>query len=154
MTSLDRLARIVLHGTPAELEAWARDHQAKRKRQAVKKAPRWQEVTDAKLARRDNWQRTRAAVLARANGRCEMCGHPNLCLDPHHLASGPLRRKYEAPNSVVACCRTCHRGWHRGDLVDLSASQRVAERIGAPDIVLANLSRRIERATQCLTPSH
>jgi hypothetical protein len=145
--TLDRLARIVLHGTPAELEAWARDHQAKQDRRKAKAAPRVQREKATKAQREDNWRRTRATVLARADGRCEMCGHPNLCLDPHHLASGPLRRKYEAPNSVVACCRTCHRWWHAGALVDLSASQRVAERIGAPDIVQANLSSRIERAT-------
>jgi hypothetical protein len=144
-TVLDRLARIVLHGTQAELETWARDYQAKQDRRKAKSAPRVQRVKATKAQREDNWQRTRAEVLSRAGGRCEMCGAVWFDLDCHHLASGPLRRKYEAPNSVIACCRTCHNGWHAGSVVDLAASIQAAENIGAPDIVIANLNRRLQR---------
>jgi nitrate/TMAO reductase-like tetraheme cytochrome c subunit len=145
--TLERLARIVLHGTQAELEAWARDYQAKMARRRTRKA-----MSDAidrfsRTQREENWQRTRATALARAAGRCEMCHAITFVLDVHHLAPGPLRRKYEAPNAVIACCRDCHRGWHKGALIDLTASLRVAEQIGAPDIVQANLNRRIQRVT-------
>jgi hypothetical protein len=145
--TLNQLARIVLHGTQAELEAWARDHQAKQARKRTRKA-----IGDAfdksrRTSREENWQRTRAAVLARAAGRCELCHSITFVLDAHHLSPGPLRRKYESPNAVVACCRDCHRGWHKGALIDLTASLRVAEQIGAPDIVQANLNRRIQRVT-------
>lgn len=148
MNQLDRLARIVLNGTQAELEAWARDHNARKARKAAKKAPGRAVAATKKATRTENWSRTRETVLARAGGRCELCGCIGFDLDCHHLASGPLRRKYEAPNSVVACCRTCHNGWHRGSTVEMVASLEVAARIGAPDIVRANLNRRIQKATQ------
>ena len=147
MTQLDRLARAVLTGDRAYLDRWAQDHTAKRSRQRVKKAPRRRVEAAKDATRAENWPRTRAAVLARAGGRCELCGALGFSLDAHHLAPGPLRRKYEAPNAVVACDRACHNGWHRGDVVALQASLEAAQRIGAPDIVQANLRRRLDKVT-------
>lgn len=116
------------------------EESAKRQRLKAKKAPK-------DTTREDNWRTTREAVLKRASGRCELCGIPCLALDCHHLAPGAMRRKFEHPGTVIAVCRMCHRKWHDGDKNTLIDSLRVAERIGAPDIVQANLSRRIERAT-------
>lgn len=101
----------------------------------------------ADAERLENWTQTRAIVLRRAGGRCELCGCHGFALDCHHLASGPLRRKYEAPNAVVAVCRPCHLAWHKGVWIDLQASIEAAERISAPDIVQANLRRRLDRAS-------
>ena len=139
--------RQMIEGLIVRAESIRRQITSSKARKRVKAAPRILREKATKAQREENWSRTRAAVLARANGRCEMCGAIGFDLDCHHLAPGPLRRKYEAPNAVVGICRTCHRGWHKGALVDLSTSLAAARCIDAPDIILANLNRRIQKAT-------
>lgn len=124
------------------------DLDAKRKRIRVKRQPGLTIKRATKAQRRDNWQATREAVLRRANGRCEMCESSGWALDAHHLLSGPLRRKYEAENTVVAICWPCHNGIHGGLVMELSMAYDAATRIGAPDIVLAALNRRLEKVTE------
>ena len=148
MSQLDRLARAILTMDGAYALRWAQEHTAKRRRVKAKSAPRRKVERASKAQRAENWQTTREAVLRRANGRCELCFAVGFDLDCHHLGSGPLRTKYESPASVIACCRPCHRGWHQGAVVYLEASLEAASRIGCPDIVMASLSRRLQKATR------
>jgi hypothetical protein len=128
-------------------EAIIARHAASTKRRKVKSAPRVKAEKGTKAQRADNWQRVKALVLGRASGRCELCGAGGFNLDCHHLAPGSLRKKYEAPNAVVATCRTCHRQWHSGVVTALVASLDAADRIDAPDVIRVNLSRRVQKAT-------
>jgi 5-methylcytosine-specific restriction endonuclease McrA len=145
MTILDRLARIVLHGTQAELEAWARDYQAKQGRRKAKQAPRVQREKATKAQRADNWQTIREAVMRRADGRCESCKTPDLALDAHHLLGGPERRKWESVTTVVGLCRLCHRDAHDGERAILQRLIGLAARMDAPYYVQAKLNRRLEK---------
>lgn len=150
MSAALKLARMVVAGHPEASRFAMRLVLAeidRTRRVKAKRAPLVRAQKATKAQRQDNWQRTRAAVLERAGGRCELCGAHGFALDCHHLASGPLRRKYEAPNSVVACCRSCHNGWHKGALVDLQMSIVAAHQIGAPDVVQAALHRRLQKVT-------
>jgi hypothetical protein len=146
-TILDRLARIVLSGTQAELEAWARDYQATQDRRKAKAAPRVQRVKATKEQAADNCQRTRATVMLRSQGGCEACREENGC-HLHYLYGGSgNRRKFEGPNATVLLCVRCHHEAHRADPIVLARLIEVAESIGAPDIVQAALNRRLEKVT-------
>jgi len=145
-TTLDRLARWVLDSETTALHRWATEHQAMRRRVKAKSAPRRREVKASKEQRAENWQTTKAAVLARANGRCELCAAATYDLDCHHLAPGPMRTKWESPATVVAACRICHHAWHKGAGFALEWSLEAASRIGCPDIVMAALGRRLAKA--------
>jgi hypothetical protein len=143
---LDRLAQIILHGTQAELESWARDYQAKQDRRKATAAPRVQreKATRAQQDRIDS--DVREFVFGRAGGRCEIC----LAVPPvewHHLMPGPLRRRYSTTTGTLAVCFACHREWHRGMPAILQLSCDAATRIGAPDIVQAALNRRLQKVT-------
>lgn len=56
----------------------------------------------------------RAAVLARAAGRCERCGE-RATLDAHHIvprSRAPGWAGLHRPENGAALCRPCHRGVH------------------------------------------
>lgn len=155
MSALRRLARAVaLAETDAELrraQEQARrlvgEDDARKARVRVKSAPRLKAVRATKAQRQENWATTKAEVMLRADGLCELCNRWAGGLDAHHLAPGPLRRQYEAPNAVVAACRSCHDRWHANDVDVLWDSLAVAKSIDAPDIVRAALKRRIDKVT-------
>jgi 5-methylcytosine-specific restriction enzyme A len=105
---------------------------------AVLEAPKSREVT-ATVFERD--PRVRAAVLTRAQGRCECCGEPGFSmpngavyLETHHVIplseGGP-----DAESNVVALCPNHHRRAHHGlDRAELrSTLQQYLARLGAPD---------------------
>ena len=118
---------------------------------ATKRAPRRKVERADKEARREAWQRTREAVLARSGGCCELCCTP-LAVDAHHLMTGPLRRKYETPACVVSLCRHCHDLAHDNDAVTLCALSMLAVTLGAPDIVAATVNRRSQKVQTALPP--
>lgn len=121
-------------------------HSAKKARRRVKAAPRRKVERATKAQRQENWQTVKEAVEKRSGCNCERCGLAGS--DPHHLLSGPLRRKYETPATVACLCRTCHALVHSGASFALEDIYMVALKNSAPDIVLAALRRRIQKATQ------
>jgi hypothetical protein len=126
--------------------------QAHAKRHAVKTRPGRAVKAATKDVRQANWQTTKAAVRERSGGRCELCG--SAACDTHHILSGPLRKKYEAVNSVADLCRSCHDRIHEGDWGTLNALEGLAITIEAPDFVQASLHRRVQKARQIAATHH
>ena len=51
----------------------------------------------------------RALILARANGRCEVCGeHAGARLEAHHVVKRSHARD-DSVDNLIALCRDCHR---------------------------------------------
>ena len=148
MSQLDRLARAILTMDGAYALRWAQEHTAKRRRVKAKSAPRRAVERASKEQRAENWQTIRAAVMARAGGRCESCKVPDLGLDAHHALGGPERRKWESVTTVFGLCRLCHRDAHDGDPAILQRVLGLAERAGAPYYVQAALNRRLQKVTR------
>lgn len=53
---------------------------------------------------------TRRAVLARADGACEICGLHGLSLELHHKHYNS--EYHETPDDLLALCRDCHQAQH------------------------------------------
>ena len=60
-------------------------------------------------------EQIRAAVFARAAGRCECC-RVREPTEWHHLEQGGARRSMESVGNSCALCWQCHRAYHAGDL--------------------------------------
>lgn len=104
------------HGHAPALRLLA-EHKASKARRTVRAAPRVTAEKATKAQRQENWQMVKEAVARRTGGRCELCEAPGS--DPHHLLSGPLRRKYETPATVACLCRFCHDAIHAGNVLAL-----------------------------------
>lgn len=55
----------------------------------------------------------RAAVMERANGKCEFCGRDGFALEWAHIFGGGDRRHREDVTNTAANCWDCHRGWEK-----------------------------------------
>ena len=58
------------------------------------------------------WYNKRQEVLARAHGRCEVCGIANVPLEVHHMVYAGHRGEEEL-SDLVAVCERCHAEAHR-----------------------------------------
>jgi len=58
--------------------------------------------------RSPEWAELRAAVKARAGGRCQLCGSPNR-LEAHHRSY----RDLADANELICLCRDCHELFHK-----------------------------------------
>ena len=120
--------------------------QAHAKRHAVRTRPARKAAMAVKVHGREEDQALRAAIVARADGRCEFCGRTEP-LEVHHLAPASMRRTFNDAQSTVAIDRVCHRAWHRGDVETLERSYQLAGAIGAHRLVLDGIRHRIDKAT-------
>lgn len=109
-----------------------------------------------KVERNDRARRIRAAVFARAGGRCEFCAarheaHPDHRIqrpeELHHIIGGGLRRKMESTETTAAICIDCHRGWGRSDPEVLAAAKAWALR-GGRRLALREIDHRIWKANE------
>lgn len=77
----------------------------------------------------DHWKATRAAAIARAGNRCQICGKTGR-LEVHHLTYERLF--HEDENDFLVLCRTCHGRQHRymgeDDMIDLN-TRKTGERL-------------------------
>lgn len=69
-----------------------------------------------RAAEREEMATLRSVVMARANGRCEVCYRAETPANPlhmHHLRGGSGRRRQEQrPETCVMACVLCHRRAH------------------------------------------
>lgn len=65
--------------------------------------------TQKRLSKKEETAAIRAAVMKRADGRCELCGHIPAAFEPleMHHALGRVRAK-QAEGNCLGICRTCH----------------------------------------------
>ncbi len=57
-----------------------------------------------------HWQKTRAAALKRAGGKCQLCGERAGALNVHHNSYS--RRGRELAGDLVVLCESCHDVFH------------------------------------------
>jgi hypothetical protein len=157
MNSRDRVIRDVaeaesdadLRRAQAQARAIIASDRAAELRKRAKRGPRIVREKATKAQRADNLWATRKAVLERTNNLCELCEGVRLQgVHLHHLYFGNgNRRKYEGPNACVLLCAAHHGEVHDNVPDVLQRLVDLAVRIGAPDIVQAALSRRLQKVT-------
>jgi 5-methylcytosine-specific restriction endonuclease McrA len=94
------------------------DQQVRQDRR-VREARIWElnKMTYAQYLSTQEWKATKAAALARAKHRCQMCNENNEELHVHHRVY--TRRGCERPEDLVVVCRSHHAHFH-GVLPDAS----------------------------------
>lgn len=83
-----------------------------RRRKSARHAPTKAAKKAKGTRQRESWRSIKEKVRQRSEGFCEL----HLCAqgkrvageDFHHVISGPLKRKYEAADTVLCLCRDCH----------------------------------------------
>ena len=87
---------------------------------------------DRREARNERAAEIRAAVMERANGRCEWCGREGFALQWAHVIDGNgARQAHESVETTAAACSDCHlRGWHRNEMPTLRNAYEWALRLG------------------------
>lgn len=128
-----------------ELLAKTTAERARSARVRVKASPRVAAKAAERKTRNERMAEIRAVVMKKAGGLCEMCGAP--ATEAHHLISGPLRRRLESADTVIALCFDCHRSVHRGDLDALYQAQAYCVTSGMHDAAAA-LSKRIDKINE------
>jgi hypothetical protein len=126
-----------------EAEAIIAAHNAARARRRSRSPRATGTDKEAKRQKRNEGMREiRAKVMERAGGRCEICG--SAATEAHHLISGPLRRRMESADTVVALCVAHHLAAHRGGLATLEALHLYCEGSGMHDAAAA-LAKRMDK---------
>jgi hypothetical protein len=106
--------------------------------------------------RRERAKEIRAAVFARAAGRCEWSYLAAPAAQPmptewHHVIGGGLRRHRESVETTCAICTTCHRGWERGNDIVLDWALGWAKRNGFTEAQAA-IEKRIAKVSEARSP--
>lgn len=78
------------------------------------------------LLPRAQWDFIRQKTLARAGGKCEICGAPSKRLEAHEKWSYDEKKAVQKLENVVAVCPACHAVIHIGR-TQLKGDERAAE---------------------------
>jgi hypothetical protein len=81
------------------------------KRFIPKPPPPGKTKAERKEERNERAAEIRAAVMERADGRCEWCHRDGFALEWAHIFGGGERRHREDVTNTAANCWDCHRGW-------------------------------------------
>ena len=150
MTAAEKLLRRLsqARSLEAEVEALKAEIQAEKKRKRGKRSPSPQAVR--REERKERAPEIRAAVMARADGKCEWCGREGFVLEWAHVIDGNgFKRQHEDVTTTAAACADCHhRGWHGSGprrMQTLRDAKAWALRLGFRE-ALAEIERKIAKA--------
>ena len=152
MTAEERIVRRLRRagdGIMGELDKLEAEIRASGKRKASKATPSPQAVR--RDERKERAPEIRAAVMARADGKCEWCGREGFVLEWAHVIDGHgSKRQHEAENTTAGACADCHlRGWHGSGPRRMQTLRNALEwalRLGFKDAA-REIERKIEKAT-------
>lgn len=139
--------------SPAALLAEQARQREARKARSRRVAPKGKASRDkkqaAREARSERAAEIRAAVMARAEGRCEWCRAwgTGLVLEWHHIIGGGLRRKRESVETTAAICHQCHREWERSVWTTLHDALAWSLRLGLQGAQAA-IKKRISKVEE------